>query len=199
MRSQAVETAVVATSPRKVLHTPLCQRRVNPCILHCGDALLPPLLALVDLLHHVTCCRQDCDQVLWSSCTLSWCCHPASDKSLRLPGKSLPATPRSLSSPERTGQDHHLDDRGTRRHTAANEGREGARAATQEERLRRNQRLPASHLPPLTWATRHSSTAFAKLATRALIPRCGIHGSSQVLHEAWRRVNLAIYFVFQTL
>ena len=120
-------------------------------------------------------------------------------QSLRLPGKSLPVTLRSSSSPERIGQDHHLDDRGTRHHTAANEGREGARAATQEERLRRNQRLPASHLPPSTWATRHSSTAFAKLATRALIPRCGIRGSSQVLHEAWRRVNLAIYFVFQTL
>ena len=108
---------------------------------------------------------------------------------------------RSLSSPERTDQDHHLDDLGTRRRTAASVGREGARVATQEQVkcLPASQPLPASHHPPSTWATRHSSTASAKLATQALTRRCEIRASSQELHEAWRRVNLAIYFVFQTL
>ena len=109
--------------------------------------------------------------------------------------------PRSLSSPERTGQDHHLDDLGTRRRTAASAGREEARAATQEQLkpLLRIQTLPASHHPPSTWATRHWSTASAKLATQASTRRCEIHASSRELHEAWRRVSSAIYFVFQTL
>ena len=122
-------------------------------------------------------------------------------QSLRLLGKSLQAMPKSLSSPERTGQDHHLDDLGTRRRTAASAGREEARAATQEQPkpLLRHQTRQASHPPPSTWATRHSSTASAKLATRASTRRCEIRASSRGLHEALRRVNLAIYFVFQTL
>ena len=94
-------------------------------------------------------------------------------QSSRLLVKSLQVTPRSLSSPGRTGQDHHLDDLDTRRLIAAS-AREGVRAASREP-LRCNKPLPASRPPPSTWATRHLSTVFAKLATQALTPHCEIH------------------------